>query len=222
MEQLREDRVALAASRSNIYNFLSIIYKSEPEEKLIQLIRDKEIQITLKALGLDIQHALGEKTIDQFLEDLVLEYTRLFIGPGPHISPHESVHRGDESNPGLLWGESTVDVKRFIEWLGLSYDPDYKGIPDHVAVEFELMQKITEGESKAWLGCDVDSARTCLEYEGRFLRDHLLKWIPDFCNEVMNESKTNFYQEMARFTKDYLYFEDEQIKSQLTEVSKKA
>jgi len=44
----------------------------------------------------------------------------------------------------------------------LKYRPDYTGIPDHISVELELMQKIAQREAKAWEE-DREGALRCLK-----------------------------------------------------------
>ena len=64
----------------------------------------------------------SQKDQDQLLEDLAVEYARLFLGPAKHISPHESIHhQRDDGDWGSHWGGSTVEVKKFIESTGLEY-----------------------------------------------------------------------------------------------------
>ncbi|MFQ6091490.1 MAG: molecular chaperone [bacterium] len=207
----RERMAEVASSRSNLYGLLSLIFRQEPTLELLRQIRQPEVLKALSAMGLSLEKTFLGGNEEQVLEELVLEYTRLFLGPGPHISPHESVHRADESRPGLMWGDSTVEVKKLVEWLGLSYGEEYRGMPDHISVELELMQKITEREKEAWEQQDRDTVARCLEYEKKFIDEHLLRWIPTFCDRVMEGSQLDFYREMARVTKEYLRFEKEQV-----------
>jgi len=84
-------------------------------------------------------------------EDLAVEFTRLFIGPGPHISPHESVNtETHDVKEAALWSAQTVKVKKFIEAAGLEYDDSFSGMPDHVTAELEFMQRLAAKEAEAW------------------------------------------------------------------------
>jgi TorA maturation chaperone TorD len=204
-DKVNRDRMAVeAGSRAGVYGFLSGVFRSEPTVDLIRIMKSEVVQKTLSEMEIDLSSDLELKTDEDILEDLAMEYTRLFIGPGPHISPHESVHRKDESKQGLLWGDSTVVVKQFVEWLD-------------IAVEFELMLKLIERERTALLEGDSGTARKCLEYERRFIKEHLLMWIPDFCDAVSRDSETVFYREMARFTREFLLLEDEHVEGVLNQ-----
>ncbi len=51
----------------------------------------------------------------------------------PYISKEMMPDRGN------FGGESTVEVKKFIESAGFDYTSEYKGLPDHISVEWEFM-----------------------------------------------------------------------------------
>lgn len=130
-----------------------------------------------------------------------MEYTRLFIGPGKHISPHESVH---VNNDGGLWEASTVAVNQFIKRIGFEFQVNNSMIPDHISVEFELMQRLAHYEAQAWAAGDEHTAMDCLAVEHEFIKQHLITWVPQFCQQVIKETESLFYREMAKLTRDFI------------------
>ncbi len=147
------------------------------------------------------------------LEDLSVEYARLFLGPGRQISPHESVHHEkDNGKWGQLWGDSTVEVKKFIEATGLEYQSDYKGLPDHISVELEFMQQLTLHEEQAWEEEDMEGADSCQKIEEKFIEEHMVPWVPAFCEKVMQEAELPFYKNLAAITRNFIEFEKKEIK----------
>ncbi len=142
---------------------------------------------------------------------LVLEFTRLFIGPGRHISAHESIFVEVDSGAGGLWGAKTVEVKKFIETAGLDYEAGFTGIPDHVSVELEFMQKLAEWEADKWIQEDRKSAEYCLSVQRMFLGEHLLCWIPQLCGAILDQAELPFYRAMAELTNNYMEFERQSI-----------
>lgn len=213
---LTRERIAeKTGSRSNLYGFLSLIFRQEPTRELLQHLRQPELMKALSEMGISLEKTFLDGNEEQVLEELILEYTRLFLGPGKHISPHESVHRSDETREGLLWGKSTVEIKQFIEWLGLSYNKDYRGIPDHISVELECMQKLIEREAEAWKNNDEKMAVYCLEKEKWFVQEHISVWVPNFCNQVIEMALLPFYRELAILTKEWLMVEKKHINSVL-------
>jgi TorA maturation chaperone TorD len=202
----------VARQRSNIYGFLATAYRQEVNSEFLQQLRDPKFLVILSDLGIQLTTDFLQKPEEELLDDLAVEYAGLFLGPGGHISPHESVHhqRSGGQN-GLLWGESTAEVKRFIESTGLSYDPEYKGLPDHISVELEFMQQLTLREEQAWRDEDEDGALDCLRTEKKFIEEHLARWVPAFCDKVIKEAELPFYREMAALTKNFIEFDREEV-----------
>ncbi len=83
--------------RTNTYGFLSIVYLQEPTREFIKSLRESNILNVLNKSGLCFDEQITNDGSDNFLNDLILEYTRLFIGPGKHISPYESVYRDNDN-----------------------------------------------------------------------------------------------------------------------------
>jgi TorA maturation chaperone TorD len=208
----KAQRMAVARHRSNIYGLLASVYRQEITADLLNQVKDPQFLGVLADLGIDFTSEFLQKPDEELLQDLAVEYAGLFLGPGGHISPHESVHHsGGGSGGGLLWGESTAEVKKFIESTGLNYDPDYSGLPDHISVELEFMQQLTLREEQAWREEDEDGALNCLKTEKKFIEEHLVAWIPAFCDKVMRAAELPFYREMAALTKNFIEFEHREI-----------
>jgi TorA maturation chaperone TorD len=208
----KEEIKELAGHRSNIYGLLAAIYRREMTSDLLKQLKDPSMLGVLSNLGIKLNNGFLEKPEHQLLEDLAVEYARLFIGPGKHISPHESVHhKRDDGQWDQLWGPSTAEVKKFIESAGLGFQSEYTGLPDHISVELEFIQLVTYSEEKAWEDGDRDLALACLENEKKFIQKHLAEWIPDFCDKVINEAELPFYRVMAELTKKFIEFEKKEI-----------
>lgn len=199
-------------NRSYSYGFLSIVYLQEPTKVFIKSLKDSNILNVLNESGLQFDEQITNDVNDKSLNDLVLEYTRLFIGPGKHISPYESVYRDNED---AFWSETTVKVKNFIESSGLKYSGNWHGLPDHIGVELEFMQRLTCHEKEAWTQQDTKTAIRCLELEKEFIDKHLIQWIPIFCDKVKKESRTAFYREMAELTRKFIDFDSKLINNNL-------
>ncbi len=206
-----ENRAEVAKQRSNIYGLFARIFREEITPSLLRQIKDPQFQGILSNLGLQLEDDFFDLPEEKLLEDLAVEYARLFLGPGKHISPHESVHLKGEEGDGALWGEATVEVKKFIESSGLEYKPDYRGMPDHISVELEFMKEVTNREARACEEKDNDGARHCLEIERKFIEEHLVRWVPLFCDKVIKDADLAFYGEIAKLTKSFIAFEKEEL-----------
>ncbi len=210
MGTARKDKAETATARSNVYGLLANLFRAEPTVALVRELQSHSFVAAFSELGLCLGDAFHETSPEQLAEDLALEYTRLFIGPGPRISPHESLHieLGNVSE-NAMWGPQTVEVKRFIEAMGLSYHSDFTGLPDHISAEFELMQKLAEREARSWSEGDEEDARWCRGAQRQFFEDHILAWVPRFCDRVIDGAEQPFYREVAKVTKSFLEFETE-------------
>ena len=198
-----------AAARSGMYRLLAALFRSEPAAALIDQFRHPEFRDALSSAAFTLPDDFFAEANQQSLTELEVEYARLFIGPGWHISPHESVHREDEESG--LYGRSTVKVRQFLETAGFTFQPDYTGLPDHISVEFEFMETLTGREVEAWETGDINLAMKCLEIETLFVQQHLTCWVPDFCTKVAEETELLFYREIAKLTRDFIEMEEEHL-----------
>jgi TorA maturation chaperone TorD len=196
-----------AALRSEIYGLLSTVFREEPNEALIRELRGPRLSSIFSDVHVDLGTKFYNDPVSMVKEELAIEFARLFIGPGSHISAHESIFCEADSGQGGLWGKKTVEVKAFIEATGLDYDAGFNGIPDHVSVELEFMHKLTDWEAKKWREEDLDSAEYCLDVQRMFLEQHLLCWVPQFCDAVMSKAEIPFYRAMSELASDYMEFE---------------
>jgi TorA maturation chaperone TorD len=206
----------VAKARSNIYGFLSRVYGQEATNEVFEYLKTPAVIAALHETGFSLGSAFFEIPQAQLLTDLAIEYTRLFIGPGKHIPPYESVHT---HAGGLLCGEAAVAVKGFIESTGFEYQSDYQDMPDHISVELEFMNMLTDQEAQMWMKEDHDMALRCLRAEITFIDQHLARWVPQFCNCIIEGQESHFYACMAGLTRDFLETEKEAIPIQISEIT---
>ncbi|MBW2306257.1 MAG: molecular chaperone TorD family protein [Deltaproteobacteria bacterium] len=202
----------IAKKRSHIYGFFAGIFKKELDsEQLKEMIQTRVFNLLIDG-GADIDLAFFNRPLERVEEELACEYAALFIGPGKHIAPYESIYVPDSTGRvGEYWGECTVDMKNWVEHYGLKIDEKFESIPDHISIELEFMQKIIEQENLAWNRNDRETAERCLKVEKEFFKKHIIQWIPEFCEKVIEAAEIDFYREMARMTKDFILEEKQMI-----------
>jgi len=83
-----------------------------------------------------------------------------------------------------------------IETAGLIIDESYAVVPDHLSLELLFMSYLIENEKS--------------DLEKKFLEQHLMNWVPDYCDEVTKQAKTLFYREIADIVKEFLAAEYEE------------
>ncbi len=203
------EQAGMAGYKSTVYGLLAEVFRNEPGSALIEMIRAPAFLDALSEVGVELNGNFVNGNVDELVEELAIEYTRLFLGPGHHISPHESVHHEltDGRKWGTLWGDSTAEVKEFIESSGLELRPDANLIPDHISVELEFMQLLTKHEVETIRRGDKEAIQACHGMQRHFLEKHLSKWMPKFCGEVIERAENSFYRQIAEFAKSFVEFE---------------
>ncbi len=199
-----EQRSLQAMNRSNCYGLLALVFRGPASCELVAQLRSEALVEALSELGYEMSKDLAGE-LEDVKERLAQKYTSTFVSPGPPVSLYASVYHDGE---GQLWGDSTVRVKRFIETTGLSFADNWESIPDHIAIELELMQRLCAHEAQLQTrraslappsrGKISKELRQCLEVEEKFLLDHLHVWVGSFCRRVLETSSSLFYQEMAK------------------------
>lgn len=127
------------------------------------------------------------------LEQLQIEYTRLFINAIPAViaPPYSSVYLDQEGN---LYGPSAVWVRRFYQQNGFELAGE-ADIPDHLSLELEFIALLIDDHQE--------------EVAEQFLKEHFRLWFPHFRNRVMSESTNSYYSTLLTlvdfFTREEAY-----------------
>ena len=141
---------------------------------------------------------LGDAYTAQDAQTLLVDYTRLFLGPvDPRARPYGSFWLSGEAT---LMQESTVAVLELYGQGGFEIDEEFRELPDHVAVELEFLYLLIfkQNQAKALGRRDELAAAERLQQE--FLGVHLGAWIDPFTAAVRAGAETPFYRELAAFT----------------------
>jgi TorA maturation chaperone TorD len=122
-------------------------------------------------------------------DELLDTYERLFVGPGPvPCPPYESYWRMDVSFDirQSLMGPCVGELKTIYAAMGIEPAAGAGELPDYVASEFEAL-------AYALASGHLPSAKALLD-------EHLLRWLPRFCREVIRHSEAPFYRDLAALT----------------------
>jgi TorA maturation chaperone TorD len=191
------------AIRSEIYRLLAHCYYP-PDESLSGTIMDldkKLGQVDLKTR--QDMNWRGKKILKaDSIEELKVEYARLFIGPYSLLAPpYGSVYLESERK---IMGNSTMDVINRYRKAGLIVAKDFKDAPDHIAAELEFMHFLIFKEMEATSQGDVNNIITHFLNQQSFLNDHLGAWVSEFTGKVVENATTAFYQNLARATDGFI------------------
>ncbi|MDP1900336.1 MAG: molecular chaperone TorD family protein [Rubrivivax sp.] len=137
--------------------------------------------------------------------DLLVDYTRLFLGPPQALArPYASVWLTGESS---LMQDETMQVLRLYEQGGMQIDGDFKELPDHVAVELEFLYLLVHQENQAVQANDAAALQALQALRTAFLDGHLGRWLNPFILAVQQGAQTAFYQVLAELTDVFVRLE---------------
>lgn len=186
------------ATPSEAAALLGSIYLCTPSREALENWKKALAEDTSIFLA-DLKKAINgiDLNSENEVENLLSEYTRLFIGPYKlPCPPWESVYTSPKR---LMMQDAAGQVRKLYGEAGLSINTD-EVMPDHISAELGflafLLQKMHSG----------DGGDDCLEIREKLLNDHLLKWMPDFIKDMEEAAETFFYKALARATREVIEF----------------
>ena len=202
-----------ARRRADVYRLLADVFNAEPTAEMLDSLRRPEVVNAFEPLGITFAEELDRLEADlgkdRLLEELQCEYTRLFIGPGKHVGPYESLHRDD--HPSGHWGPSTAEVKRFVEHHGLSYEQEFHGMPDHISAEFQFISMLADAEAEALERGEDEKADQAAKIRRTFHLEHVVRWVAVFCDKVVEAAAFCFYKDFARMAKALVEIDTDEL-----------
>ena len=196
-----------ATARADLYRFLSACYY-EPEPVFIAENLFTSILIAAERLSPELARQarnLGQSFLDQDLQTLLVDYTRLFLGPVlAKAKPYGSSWL---NTPATMDNNAPLSILDVYSEGGLEIDADFAELPDHVAVELEFLYLLTFNQNQAMDSDRADEVQRLQELKRRFLAQHLGQWFTPFAVAVKSEAETAFYRELAEFTETLLQLE---------------
>ena len=187
-----EEPEAEAWARSQLYGLLARVFRAEPDAALLTHMKGPEFLAALGRDGARLVDFLDASSKEALIAELGEEHARLFLGPGAHVSLHESVLVRREG--GLLWGVETADVAAFMREAGFDLSVRSGMIPDHLSVELEFMAHLCREEALALRDGDDPLCRSARSWQGEFLARHLGKWVGKVRDRTLAMRPSLFYE----------------------------
>ena len=113
-------------------------------------------------------------------EDLATAYTALFAGEVP-LSACET----DYEHDGFAKARQLADIAGFYRAFGLQVAAEQPGPVDFIATELEYMAGLAGRQAFAAAGGLHEQRLVCEDAERAFLQDHLGRWAPSFCRDLV-------------------------------------
>ncbi len=150
----------------------------------------------------DLARRLGAAYAAADLQDLLIDYTRLFIGPVNTIAqPYGSVWL--ELKAGLMQ-ESTQAIVDLYGEGGFELAEDFRDLPDHIAAELEFLYLTLFRQAEALRNGDTAARSRHAQLQQRLLTEHLRRWVPPFAAAVRAGAQTDFYRTLAALTAGFI------------------
>jgi TorA maturation chaperone TorD len=177
-----------AADCVRIYDLLAGVFCAAPMVESVRAVSQMAL-----TLGVSCPEGLS-------LGELEREFMDLFVVPNPrYVAPYESVYRdrwvlppgpGKESAEQvagrLLMGESTLQVRQAYLQAGVL---PKEGLPDHIGNELQFMAYVWGRAAEA----PAAEARAWAELREEFRREHLLQWIGQLRERVVERERLGYY-----------------------------
>ena len=197
------------ASRMAVFRLLSDCYFL-PDPGLSEKLENLEsnmVNVCEPAVE-SVQKMRKEFEVCNNLEPLKVDFSKLFVGPYKlFAAPYGSVYLDGGRK---IMGDSTLDVKNRYREAGLDTAKTFKDAPDHISAELEFMHYLIFKEIEAFSNADIETAIDFIQKQKSFLEDHLMAWVPEFANSIIEYAENSFYLNLARATKAFL-IENHQI-----------
>ncbi len=194
--------------RANIYGVLSHIYMHEMSEDFVRDVLNSEL---ISKMIEDMNISEVDLELND-IEKLSVEFTRLFIGPMLHVTPYASVYFDTGNKTGQMWGKITGEIKRYVEFYGLSIND--KTIPDHISILFEFMERVIRSKirisrSNQDRSVKREQRNKADEIQKEFFLKYLDPWINTFFTKILSYNPHLFYESVVKFNKQFIGIERE-------------
>lgn len=187
-------------AREDLCRFLAACYY----EPAVEFVEEKMFDSMLEAASridpelAEYARKLGVAFFAQDMQTLLIDYTRLFLGPvQPLAQPYGSFWLSGQTT---LMQDSTMAVLELYEQGGFNMDEEFRDLPDHVAVELEFLYLLIFTQNQARRSGNVNELVATKALQRRFLAEHLGAWIGPFAEAVKAGAETEFYRDLAGFT----------------------
>lgn len=192
IEDLKEERYVLS--------LLKHTFLKEPAKEFLQELG--EVNIIAEENDIDrglnlIAHSVktNKGRLDEYAEDLALEFARLFIGPkNPPAIPYASFYLSETKT---VMTEITTEVrKRYLD-AGMAVKDHYSTPDDHIGIELEFMSYLTEKIIDLYENGNRSEASRLFEIRDNFINEHMVNWVLLFVARLLDSAQENFYRGSA-------------------------
>lgn len=198
---------AIYAARIELVDFLIEALWNPPTEEFVESLLSGEIRFPTEGIDDDLDAGFERlrafidanegRPVEEVQTELNREYTRIFVGPRPPVTAHESYYREDMD----YLGKGKAMVESSYGAAGWKPPESYPEEADYVAVELAFLRRQIERQRTG--------AEEAFGYERVFLEEHLTRWIDDCAADVVEYADSAFYEAVGHLLSGVVEFEDE-------------
>lgn len=195
------------AARLELVDFLIEALWNPPTEEFVESLLSGEIRFPTEGIDDDLDAGFERlrafidanegRPVEEVQTELNREYTRIFVGPRPPVTAHESYYREDMD----YLGKGKAMVESSYGAAGWKPPESYPEEADYVAVELAFLRRQIERQRTG--------AEEAFGYERVFLEEHLTRWIDDCAADVVEYADSAFYEAVGHLLSGVVEFEDE-------------
>ncbi|RJQ54862.1 MAG: hypothetical protein C4526_04755 [Nitrospiraceae bacterium] len=190
----------------HIYNLLRQLFLKEPSKEIILALseipsdeggeNDPGFKLMVSAVK------KNKDRLDAWLEELAIEYARLFIGPqNPPAVPYSSFYLSESHS---LMSDETIDVRRRYLEAGMAVKELYSIPDDHAGIEFEFVYYLTQRIVELFEKGEREASTRLYETRSDFIEGHMSEWIPLFTNKIYGSTTEDFYKGLSMLSSSFL------------------
>ena len=196
------------AARADLCRLLAACYYQPGPEFAEERVFDS---MQTAAAALDdgfaaLARSLGDAFDAQPLDELQIDYTRLFLNPaGPLAAPYESAWLAGKDP--MLFDEVMQSVLDSYRAGGYEVDESFRDLPDHIAAELEFLYTLIFREARAAASGNDEQRVEAVDLRRRFVEQHLGRWIGPFTEALRGGGGTALYRTLADLTERFVLSE---------------
>lgn len=158
---------------------------------------DEAIRACIDACG-RYAEAAATRPRDEAVQQVAVEYTRLFVGPpSPAAPPWETMHRGEGVTVGF--GQATFEMRELLREAGLELRNENRQYEDHMGIELlylsECCRRFAAGEAADEAALDS------------FIERHPLSWIASLRGRVIEAFPDGYFTGLLALAQSVLEFQ---------------
>ena len=195
----------LLMARQYAYKSLHVVFGQKPTEALLNALLGKQSMAVLSELATnedlaleqaitalsDLRDTYCDAADDEALQDLMIEYTRLFVGPHTlQAPPWEMIYKTGKNE---LFQPGVLELKEIYNREGCTPAEHPHASMDHLGIELDFMRFMCEKTLAALDQGDTLEVERLEKVQSDFLKEHLLEWVPQYLKKLQETAKLPYY-----------------------------